>query len=154
MKERREWGFTNVSIAKISKITITPKITKIINQGNDNGKYNKSLKESRERGFTDVTKTPNITITAKITKITNQGGNTGKYDRSLKESRSSGDMCWSGTVRSSTSSQFSSTTSTTSNIAHVFCCRGLHSSKTFLPHLVLYCIAFGVASDNRLISSS
>ena len=71
-----------------SKITITAKITKIINQGSDTGKYNESLKEScektnqvnnsgkynkslmerRERGFTDVTKIPKITIAAKIMK--------------------------------------------------------------------------------------
>ena len=70
----------------IPKITITAKITKIINQGRENdkynellkessemitnqvynsGKYNKSLKESRERGYTDVTKIPRMTITQK-----------------------------------------------------------------------------------------
>ena len=46
-----------------------PRITKITNQGIDTGKYGKSLKESRERGFTNVTKTPKITIIARITKI-------------------------------------------------------------------------------------
>ena len=42
------------------------------------------MKESRERGFTDVTKIPKITITAKIT---NLGSDTGKHNKSLKESR-------------------------------------------------------------------
>ena len=65
-----------------------------------------------------------------------------------------GDMCSSGTVRSSTSSQFISATPTTSNFALVFCRRCCHSSKTFLPHFVLYCVVFGVASDTRLVSSS
>ena len=69
------------------KITITAKITKITNQGSNTGKYNKSLKDSRERNFTDVTKIPKITIIAKITKTTNQGSNTGKYNKSLKENR-------------------------------------------------------------------
>ena len=46
----------------------------------------------------------------------------------------------SGTVRSSTSSQFISATPTTSNFALVFCRRCCHSSKTFLPHFVLYCV--------------
>ena len=88
-----------------TKITITAKITKTVNQGRDTDKYieslkessemitnqvfnsckyNKSLKESRERGFTVATK---ITITAKITKITNLGSDTGKHNKSLKESR-------------------------------------------------------------------
>ena len=42
----------------------------------------------------------------------------------------------------------------TSIIAHVFCRRCCHSSKTFLPHLVFYCVAFGMASDTRPVSSS
>ena len=50
------------------------------------------------------------------------------------------DMCSSEKVRS--------------YIAHVFCRRCCHSLKTFLPHLVLYCVPFGVASDTRLVSSS
>lgn len=54
-------GFANVT--KIPKITITARITKII-QGSDTDRYNKSLKESRERGFTNVTTIPNIKITA------------------------------------------------------------------------------------------
>ena len=123
-------GFANVT--KIPKITITARITKI-NQGSDTDRYNKSLKESREKGFSNVTTIPNITITAKITNITNQGRNTGKYNKSMKESRSSGDICSGGTVRSSTSSQFSSATPTTSNTADAFYRRGCHSSKTFLP---------------------
>ena len=47
---------TNVPAVErtIPKITITAKITKITNQGSDNGKFNKSLKESRERAFTNV----------------------------------------------------------------------------------------------------
>ena len=74
------------NVTTIPKITITAKITKIINQGRDtdkynaslkesgemitnqvysSGKYNKSLKESRERGFTDVTKIPKMTIQQK-----------------------------------------------------------------------------------------
>lgn len=48
------------------------------------------MKESRDRGFTDVTKIPKITITAKITKITNQGSDTDKHNKSLKESRERG----------------------------------------------------------------
>ena len=69
---------------------ITAKITQITNRGSDKGKYNKSLKERRERGFTDVTKKPKRTITAKITKITNLRSDTGKYSKSLKESRERG----------------------------------------------------------------
>ena len=34
------------------------------NKGSNTGKYNKSLKESRERGFTNVTRIPKITIVA------------------------------------------------------------------------------------------
>ena len=64
-------------------------ITKF-NQVYNSGKYNKSLKESRERGFTDVTKIPKITITAKITKITSLGSDIGKHNISLKESRERG----------------------------------------------------------------
>ena len=60
------------------------------NQVYNSGKYNKSLKESRERGFTDVIKIPKITITAKITKITNLGSDIGKHNKSLKESRERG----------------------------------------------------------------
>jgi len=95
----------------IPKITINAKITKIINQGGDtdkhnesfkessemitnqvynSGKYNKSLKGSRERGFTDVTKISKMTITVKITKITNLGSDTGKHNKSLKERRKRG----------------------------------------------------------------
>ena len=95
----------------IPKITITAKITKIVNQGRDtdkhneslkessemiphqvynSGKHNKSLKESREGGFRDVTKIPKITITAKITKVTNLGTDTGKHKKSLIESRERG----------------------------------------------------------------
>ena len=37
----------------------------ITNQVYNSGKYNKSLKESRERGFTDVTKIPKMTIQQK-----------------------------------------------------------------------------------------
>ena len=48
---------------------------KIKNEGSNTGKYDKSLNQSRDKGFTDLTK---ITITAKITKITNQGSDTGK----------------------------------------------------------------------------
>ena len=73
-----------------TKITITAKITKITNQGSDTSKYNKSLKENREMGFTDATKISKITIIAKITKITNQGSDTGSYNKSLKESRERG----------------------------------------------------------------
>ena len=47
-------------------------------QRSDTGKYNKSLKENRERGFTNVTKIPKIPIIPKITSITNQGSDTGK----------------------------------------------------------------------------
>ena len=65
-----------------------------------------------------------------------------------------GHICSSGTIRSWTSSHFRSATIPTSNIVHVFCRRCYHSSKTFLPHLVLYCIAFGGASESRLVSSS
>ena len=65
-------------------------MTKITNQGSDTNKYNKSPKESRERGFPSVTKVPKITIIARITKITNQGSDTGKYNKSLKESREKG----------------------------------------------------------------
>ena len=42
----------------------------------------------------------------------------------------------------------------TSIIAHVFCRRCFHSSKPLLPHLVFYCVAFGMASDTRPVSSS
>ena len=56
----------------------------ITNQVYNSGKYNKSLKESREGGFTDETKIPKITITAKITKITNLGRDTGEHNKSLK----------------------------------------------------------------------
>ena len=62
----------------------------ITNQVYNSGKHNKSLKGSRERGFTDVTKIPKITITAKITKITNLGSDIGKHDKSLKERRERG----------------------------------------------------------------
>ena len=62
----------------------------ITNQVYNSGKYNKSLKESRERGFTDVTKIPKITITGKITKITNLGSDTGKHNNSLREWRERG----------------------------------------------------------------
>ena len=57
----------------------------ITNQVYNSGKYNKSLKESGERGFTRITKIPKITITAKITKITNLGSDTGEHNKSLKE---------------------------------------------------------------------
>ena len=43
LKESRESGFTDGT--KIPKITITAKITKIINLGSDTGKHNKSLKQ-------------------------------------------------------------------------------------------------------------
>lgn len=62
----------------------------ITNQVYNSGKYNKSLKESRERDFTDGTKIPKIKITAKIAKITNLGSDTGKHNKSLKESRVKG----------------------------------------------------------------
>ena len=52
-----------------TKMTIIAKRTKITNQGSDTGKYNKSLKERRKRGFINVTKIPKITIIAKITRI-------------------------------------------------------------------------------------
>ena len=55
----------------IPKITITAKITKIINQGRDTDKYNESIKESSEM-------------------ITNQVFNSGKHNKSLKESRERG----------------------------------------------------------------
>ena len=71
----------------IPKLTIIAKITKIANQGSDNGKYNKSLKESRERAFTNVLKIPKISTVARLTKITNQTSNTGKHNKSLKESK-------------------------------------------------------------------
>ena len=64
-------------------------ITKF-NQEYNSAKYKKSLRESRERGFTDGTKIPKITITAKITKITNQGSEIGKHNKSLEESRERG----------------------------------------------------------------
>ena len=51
------------------------------NQVYNSGKYNKSLKESRERSFTDVTKIPKITITAKITKVTNLGSDIGQHNK-------------------------------------------------------------------------
>ena len=69
------------------KITIIAKITKIINQGSDNGKYNKSLKESRERPFTNVLK---ISTVARLTKIANQVSDTGKYNKSLISERKQG----------------------------------------------------------------
>ena len=55
------------------KITVTGGITKITSQGSDNGKYNKLMKQSRERGFRNVTKIPKITTIPKITKITIKG---------------------------------------------------------------------------------
>ena len=63
-----------------------------------------------------------------------------------------GHICSSGTVRSWTSSHFRSASPTTSNIAHVLCRRRCHSSRTFLAHLPLYCVALGVASDRKLVS--
>ena len=47
---------TNVPAVErtIPKITNMAKVTKITNQGSDNGKFDKSLKESRERPFTNV----------------------------------------------------------------------------------------------------
>ena len=71
-------GFTNVT--KVPKITIIARITKITNQGSDTCKYNKSLKQSREKGFTYVAKIPKI-ITPKITKIKNQESDIGKYNK-------------------------------------------------------------------------
>ena len=61
-------------------------------------------------------------------------------------------MCSTETVTSSTSSHLRPAILTTSHIAHLFCRRCCHSSKTFLPHLVLYC--FRSCSDTRLVSSS
>ena len=86
----------------------------ITNQVYNSGKYNKSLKESRERGFTDVTKIPKIpkipeititakitkstdvtkipkiTITAKITKITNLGSDNGKHNKITEREQGNG----------------------------------------------------------------
>ena len=62
---------TTVQKKTTLKVTIIAKIIKMTNQGNDTGKYNKSLREGRERGFTNVTKIPKITIIARVTKITN-----------------------------------------------------------------------------------
>ena len=71
----------------IPKITVIAKITEITNQGSDNGKYNKSLNESRERAFTNVLKIPKISTAAGLTKITNPASHTAKYSKSLKESK-------------------------------------------------------------------
>ena len=73
-----------------SLITITPRITRITNQGSDSSKYNKPQKESRERDFTNITKIQKIIIIARITEITNEESDTGKYNKSLKGS-------WEGT---------------------------------------------------------
>lgn len=62
---------------------------KITNQVNNSGKYNKSLKQSREKGFTNVAIITNI-ITEKIEKIRNQESGNGKYNNSLKESSERG----------------------------------------------------------------
>ena len=79
---------TNMTVQKnITKMTIMAKITKITKQGSDPGKYDKSLKEGWERGFTNVTKIPKRTIITKITKITNQRSDTVKCHKPLKEKR-------------------------------------------------------------------
>ena len=55
---------TKVAIVQksIPKITIIARMTKIINEGNNTGKCNKSRIQSRERGFTNVAKMQKITI--------------------------------------------------------------------------------------------
>ena len=64
----------------MAKITIIAEITNLTNQGSDNGKYNKSLKERKEGGFTYVIQITKM-ITAKITKLTNRRSDTGKYNK-------------------------------------------------------------------------
>ena len=49
-------------------------INKITNHGSDTGKYNKSTKENRERGFTNEAKIPKKIMP----KITNQESDTDK----------------------------------------------------------------------------
>lgn len=55
---------TNITTVQKTKmeITIIAKIRKITNQRIDTGKYNKSLKDRRGRGLTNVTKIPKKTI--------------------------------------------------------------------------------------------
>ena len=68
-RNRKNNKCNNRAKKTVPKITIIAGITKITNEGSDTGKYSKSLKESRERGYADVTKIPKITIIAGITKI-------------------------------------------------------------------------------------
>ena len=62
---------------------IVARIRKITNQGSDNGKYNKSLKESRERGFNKFIEIClEMHTIAKLTNLAKQVSSTNENNKS------------------------------------------------------------------------